>query len=240
MENKKYLIVGLVSAFIILSVGVMYWIAMQDASSPVRPVDHFVVTNFEECVAAGYPVMESYPRQCSDGTNTFEETVVPESYPLETKPEPISGEREKDGCVITGCNGEVCVSEETSQLMGVTPCIYKPEFACFNESVCSHDASGECAWQETPEFIACIEQIRTGSETKSREVPFELGGACTDGAQCIGGACVLDGDEGGTGHCIDPAQIDGCAMVLAGGEAVRQCFDVDLDHAEELIPPQIR
>lgn len=25
------------------------------------------VANFEECITAGYPVMESYPRQCRDG-----------------------------------------------------------------------------------------------------------------------------------------------------------------------------
>jgi len=29
------------------------------------------ITTFEECVAAGHPVMESYPEQCSDGINTF-------------------------------------------------------------------------------------------------------------------------------------------------------------------------
>ena len=34
-----------------------------------------VITNFEECVAAGNPVMESYPRQCSDGTTTFTEVI---------------------------------------------------------------------------------------------------------------------------------------------------------------------
>jgi hypothetical protein len=30
-----------------------------------RPVK---VTNFEECAQAGYPVMESYPRQCRDSS----------------------------------------------------------------------------------------------------------------------------------------------------------------------------
>jgi putative hemolysin len=33
------------------------------------------ISSFEECVAAGFPVMESYPRQCSDGVNTFTENV---------------------------------------------------------------------------------------------------------------------------------------------------------------------
>lgn len=36
------------------------------------------INSFEECVAAGFPVMESYPRQCrADGKNFVELIVVP-------------------------------------------------------------------------------------------------------------------------------------------------------------------
>lgn len=39
-----------------------------------RQIDGWpVVRDFDTCVAAGHPVMESYPRQCSDGTNTWTE-----------------------------------------------------------------------------------------------------------------------------------------------------------------------
>jgi hypothetical protein len=33
------------------------------------------ITNFEECVNAGNPVMESYPRQCKADGNTFVEKI---------------------------------------------------------------------------------------------------------------------------------------------------------------------
>ena len=33
------------------------------------------VTSFEECVAVGNPVMESYPRQCRAGDRTFTEVI---------------------------------------------------------------------------------------------------------------------------------------------------------------------
>ncbi len=33
------------------------------------------VTDFDSCISAGYPAMESYPRQCSDGTNTYTEDI---------------------------------------------------------------------------------------------------------------------------------------------------------------------
>lgn len=33
------------------------------------------ISSFEECVEAGNPVMESYPRQCSTGNQTFTEQL---------------------------------------------------------------------------------------------------------------------------------------------------------------------
>ena len=36
------------------------------------------VENFEECAAAGYPIMESYPRQCRAGEETFVEDIPEE------------------------------------------------------------------------------------------------------------------------------------------------------------------
>ncbi|MBT3405945.1 hypothetical protein HN419_02135 [Candidatus Woesearchaeota archaeon] len=39
------------------------------------PVEDISVTNFEECVEAGNPVMESYPRQCRHGDDTFTEEI---------------------------------------------------------------------------------------------------------------------------------------------------------------------
>lgn len=33
------------------------------------------ITNFQECIDAGFPAMESYPRQCNDGTQTYVEEV---------------------------------------------------------------------------------------------------------------------------------------------------------------------
>ena len=40
---------------------------------PAKPI-----LSFDECVAAGNPVMESYPRQCRAGDRTFMEDVTPQ------------------------------------------------------------------------------------------------------------------------------------------------------------------
>lgn len=39
------------------------------------------VSSYEDCVERGYPVMESYPEQCSDGTNTFVRDVNKDKAP---------------------------------------------------------------------------------------------------------------------------------------------------------------
>jgi hypothetical protein len=40
--------------------------------SPVKPP---TVSNFEECLKAGYPVMESYPRKCNADGQFFTEVL---------------------------------------------------------------------------------------------------------------------------------------------------------------------
>lgn len=42
---------------------------------PKKELRKSTVTNFEECVALGNPVMESYPRQCRSGEQTFTENI---------------------------------------------------------------------------------------------------------------------------------------------------------------------
>lgn len=46
------------------------------------------VTSFEECAAAGNPVMESYPRQCRAGGTTFVEEVPEPDEPESVRLEP--------------------------------------------------------------------------------------------------------------------------------------------------------
>ncbi|HTK59579.1 MAG TPA: hypothetical protein VL283_00065 [Candidatus Baltobacteraceae bacterium] len=50
------------------------------------------ITTFEECVAAGNPVMESYPRQCRAGGQTFVEAIAvpPTPPPAEPQPETVT------------------------------------------------------------------------------------------------------------------------------------------------------
>ena len=74
-------------AIIVAAIGVWYiWAAMLNGGSSLvdinpdpSPQD---IRSFEDCEKAGYPVMESYPRQCAvpDGRTYTEEIVVEATY----------------------------------------------------------------------------------------------------------------------------------------------------------------
>jgi len=64
--NKKQWIFA-VLLVILLAVGLWVW---QSFSQP-----RIAVTDFNSCAAAGRPIMESYPRQCRYGSQTFTENI---------------------------------------------------------------------------------------------------------------------------------------------------------------------
>ena len=78
MKNKKLFIISLVlSALLLILLG-------------YNSLNMKIPTNFEECIAAGNPAMESYPRQCRDplSDQTFTEEII------------IGGETDEHGCLI--------------------------------------------------------------------------------------------------------------------------------------------
>ena len=68
-------LVAVVTAFFILAAGVLV-----GGCKPGGIAIDEQIGSFEECAAAGYPIMESYPRQCriNDGTTFVEEIDVPD------------------------------------------------------------------------------------------------------------------------------------------------------------------
>lgn len=60
-------------------------------------IEEVVVTNFEECIAAGNPAMESYPRQCIHGQDHFVEDIGNEL----DKQDMIRIDSPRPGAVIT-------------------------------------------------------------------------------------------------------------------------------------------
>jgi hypothetical protein len=65
----KKILYSIAVLFVLISIGVVWRLYKKEVPVPVP------VTTFEECVAGGNPVMESYPRQCRSGNQTFTEII---------------------------------------------------------------------------------------------------------------------------------------------------------------------
>lgn len=63
-----------------------------------------IITSFEECKDAGYPIMESYPEQCStpDGMTFVRE------IPVENPDEPVTNEPGLPGPVACTMEAKIC------------------------------------------------------------------------------------------------------------------------------------
>ena len=112
------------------------------------------ITNFEECAAAGNPVMESYPRQCRtvDGRLFVEDIENLGDNASNIMPTTRGA---GPGCVVTGCSRELCVNEEDKDEY-FTICEWRPEFECYAGTTCEKQTNGQCGWTETAELRACL------------------------------------------------------------------------------------
>lgn len=63
-------------------------------------------------------------------------------------------------CVATGCSGEVCSDESVA-----TPCVVRPEHACFRKASCERQAAGDCGWTQTPSLLLCIENAKSSAQS---------------------------------------------------------------------------
>lgn len=108
------------------------------------------INSFEECKAAGYPVMESYPEQCRTPDGRL---FVNESQ--QNTNGGATGTVEANGCAVAGCSQTLCVEAgEASDI--VTTCEYRAEYACYKEASCERQADGKCGWTQTAGLQACL------------------------------------------------------------------------------------
>ncbi|MBI2612768.1 hypothetical protein HYW59_03070 [Candidatus Kaiserbacteria bacterium] len=117
------------------------------------------ITNFDECVAAGFPIMparttdgvqsggESYPERCA--------TPDGRTFVNERQMVPSSDEMTFNGCAVAGCSGQLCVSAEEAGDI-VTTCEYRAEYVCYKEASCEPQTDGTCGWTQTAELKACL------------------------------------------------------------------------------------
>lgn len=176
MQNKKIILVLII---LILGIAAGYYLgAEQKYEKGVK------INSFEECVAAGYPVLGSYPLQCTapDGRNFIRQTNYPINLPpqnntptactMEAKLCPDGSYVGRSGpncefapcptspsqgeCFIGGCSGQICSDQE-----GVlSTCEYLAEYACYQGAKCERQSSGQCGWTQTEQLRECLNSAR--------------------------------------------------------------------------------
>ncbi len=119
------------------------------------------VTNFEECEAAGNPIMESYPRQCRHGDRTFVEDILPpvQACTQEAKLCP-------DGSAVgrVGPNCEFAQCPATSPSPVGRQCTGPSDVSCPTDFQCIQGCGPPVASQDdppTPYFCQLKGYIRT-------------------------------------------------------------------------------
>jgi len=107
MDQKVFINIILIVIVIALFGAGAYFVLNLQLLAPSPPPK---VTNFEECVRAGYPVRESYPRQCQtpDGIS-FVETLKPIEAAKELLLQSLLVKPGIVGISIGECNGEQCI-----------------------------------------------------------------------------------------------------------------------------------
>lgn len=137
----------LVPFALVVGLTVLVW-SFASIFSPVSQ-SSVAITNFEECAAAGFPVMESYPRQCNANGEHFVEDIK--------LPDDQNGGLglQANGCAVAGCSGQLCVSANEAGTIYST-CEYRAEYACYREASCEPQADGQCGWTQTNELTQCL------------------------------------------------------------------------------------
>ena len=138
MQSKSVLVLA---SILIVGGAIWYVLGTGPGESEV------VITTFDECVRAGYPVMESYPRQC----RTPEGSVFVENITNPAPGNPVA----TGGCFVGGCSRQICSDDPDV----VSTCEYKEEYACYKSARCERQMDGKCGWTETPEFNICMNAI---------------------------------------------------------------------------------
>ena len=97
------------------------------------------------------------------------ETAPLERGACEALGETVSNEFEvvASSCRVGGCSGEICAEEPLA-----SPCIWRPESACYRAASCGRfGASGACGWEPTPELLACLSQFGVAPGAATPEAP---------------------------------------------------------------------
>ena len=97
------------------------------------------------------------PSGLPEHDDALEIPVLFRDTPKEPPKEVVETGRERGGCMITGCSGQVCADGDV-----ITTCEYKSEYACYEQAVCERQSNGQCGWTLTAAVGRCLQELSLG------------------------------------------------------------------------------
>ena len=134
---KNIIIIILV---VILAGGLIWYLSIRTSEEPILPEEK--INSFEECIKAGYPPLESYPRQCitPDGKTFIEKIEIEDEMTEEQACIDSDGTVELGMCCLAvGDFPNLCLigacgcSPENSHQVKICDC---GEERCFDGNIC--------------------------------------------------------------------------------------------------------
>ncbi|MCC7260071.1 MAG: hypothetical protein IT567_03475 [Alphaproteobacteria bacterium] len=60
-------------------------------------------------------------------------------------------------CVVGGCSGQLCVSDNPEGAGGISTCEWREEYGCYKaHGECTEQPDGQCGWTQTPALQSCL------------------------------------------------------------------------------------
>jgi hypothetical protein len=87
---------------------------------------------------------------------TAEAKPAPVPPKVTPTPPPVSNTKPA-ACYKGGCSGEICSDRQDM----ISTCIFREEYACYQNATCERQASGDCGWTATAELQACLSGARS-------------------------------------------------------------------------------
>ncbi len=142
MFKNKSLWIVLAVLFVLVFSLILYFYRTSDSEE---------VASFKDCVEAGYPILETYPRQCK---LPYGEIFVEDLESYESSEGLHEGEfygsstyypcQSDEDCVVDGCNGEICSSVEEEGMASI--CLFPEEPLPTDLGYSCGCFDGECKW----------------------------------------------------------------------------------------------
>ncbi len=72
-----------------------------------------------------------------------------------------------DGCVISGCSGEICGEEQMA-----STCLYRAEYSCYKTATCERNKGGKCEWLQSDELASCLKQVKMTAPSEKNTMVY--------------------------------------------------------------------